>query len=581
MNAGDVLGSLLVQYGVRYVFGIPGGQTAPLYRFIGRSGGAIQHIHIRDERSGPYMADAYARVTGRLAVCDAVPGPGVVKFPSGLYEAYATSIPLIAVAGDIPRDWARLAPFACAAQGLDQPTLLRSVCKAVLPVTSGATMAAQVERAFAIATTGRAGPVVLNIPSDVMREEVDAAIPIAADTRYAGFPAVRVRPPAQDVEAAVRVLVQARRPVMVVGGGGLASRALDEVRTLAELLVMPVATSVSGKGVIAEDHPLAVGVLGGQYGEESANAVVREADVVFLVGLKSSQQSTFSWTLPTPAQRVVHLDVDPYEIGKVFATEVGLVGDAAAGLQDLHARIAELQPRAPDRSSWLEYVGQARRAWETDVASEAQPRTPIEPAYLLRELQRQTSADDIFVSDASFSVGWITSFYDVRKAGRRCIFPRGSATLGFGLPAAIGASLASPASRVVCVAGDGGITYAIGELSTCRKYNLPVTLVVLNNGCLGYSKWGERHGDRRYENVDFPPTDFATIARGFGCAGIRVERLDELGDAIAQGLRADGPVVLDVVVDEWAAPELRLRQERAALHKGQPAPSGPAALAAG
>lgn len=570
MNAGDVLGALLVQHGVRYVFGIPGGQTAPLYRFIGRSGGVIRHVHIRDERSGPYMADAYARVTGRLAVCDAVPGPGVVKFPSGLYEALASSVPLIAVAGDIARDWARLAPYACAAQGLDQPTLLRSVCKAVLPVTSGATMAAQVERAFAIATTGRAGPVVLNIPSDVMREEVDTWPP-AADARYSSVPAVRVRPPAEDVEGAARVLLQARRPVMVVGGGGLLSRAVDEVRTLAELLAMPVATTVSGKGVIAEGHPLAVGVVGGQYGEESANAVVREADVVFLVGFKSSQQSTFAWQLPTPEQRVVHLDVDPYEIGKVFATEVGLVGDAAAGLRDLHARIAALQPSAPDRSSWLEYVGRAKREWEADVEGEAQPRLPIEPAYLLRELQRQTAPDDIFVSDASFSVGWITSFYDVRHAGRRCIFARGSATLGFGLPAAIGASFAAPDSRVVCVAGDGGVAYALGELSTCRKYNLPVTLVVLNNGCLGYSKWGERHGEQRYENVDFPPTDFATIARGFGCTGIRVERPDELGDAISRSLREDGPSVLDVVVDEWAAPELRLRKERAALRQEQAA----------
>jgi acetolactate synthase I/II/III large subunit len=562
MKTGELLAELLVGYGVRYVFGIPGG-LASMYNAIGRSGGKIQHILVRDERSSVYAADAYGRVAGHVAVCDAVPGCGVVKLPSGLSEAYDSSTPVVVIAADIPRASRRFARYACAAQGMDQAALLAPVSKAVISIHSSADLPAAVHQAFREATTGRPGPVVIDLPTDVCAEECDPNEPPAvADERFSTYPALRTRPPSDAVDAAARLLIGAQRPVMVVGGGGMISRAYDQVRALAELLQMPVATSVSGKGIIEETHLLAIGVLGGQYGEESANQVVRAADVVFLVGFKSSQQSTFMWKLPTPEQQVIHLDVDPYEIGKVFKTEVGLVGDAAVGLEDVRARVAQLQPRAPERGAFLALLDEARRAWLADIGREMLPSKPIQPAYVVREVQRHLGPEDIVVSDASFSTGWVASFYDVQRAGRHCLFPRGSATLGFSLPATIGASLAAPGKRVAAIAGDGGITYGLGELSTLTKYSLPVTIVILNNSCLGYSRWGERHGERRYENVEFPPTNFAQIAQGFGCVGLRVEDPGDLGDALAQAVKLDGPAVIDVTVDEWATPELRLRRER-------------------
>jgi acetolactate synthase-1/2/3 large subunit len=202
------------------------------------------------------------------------------------------------------------------------------------------------------------------------------------------------------------------------------------------------------------------------------------------------------------------------------------------------------------------------------VENEMQARSPIRPQQVMGELQRQMRSQDIVVTDASFSIGWVTSFFDVRRAGRGCLFPRGSATLGFGLPAAIGARLAAPAdSRVVCVAGDGGIGYALGELATCRKYGLRITLLVLNNSGLGYSRWGERLSEGHYENVEYPATDFALIARGFGCAGLRVDAPDQVGDALAQALEAEGPTVLDVGIDKWETPELVLRKKRGTLRE--------------
>jgi acetolactate synthase-1/2/3 large subunit len=287
--------------------------------------------------------------------------------------------------------------------------------------------------------------------------------------------------------------------------------------------------------------------------------VVKEADLVFLVGFKSSQQSTYAWKLPRPDQVVIHLDIDPFEVAKAFNTEVCLIGDAALGLLDL-VEAADAIALNAIRSEWLERAAYLRDEWREVAAREAVPRTPILPQYLVRELERLIDPNDILVSDASFSIGWIASWFHTQRAGRVCLFPRGSATLGFGLPAAIGAAFAAPDRRVFCLAGDGGIAYALGELGTCRKYQLPIVLVILNNSCLGYSKWVEKLGEQNYDQVDYPPTDFAQIARGFGCHGVRIEAPDQFGDAVAEAMKNEGTTVIDVVVDEWATPELMLRQ---------------------
>lgn len=564
MQSGDLIAEMLIGYGVQYIFGIPGGQTLPLYNAVARRRDRIQHILVRDERTGPYAADAFARVSRRLAVCDAVPGPGVVKLPSGLSEAQTTSVPLICIAGDLQQDWRRYARYACAAQGVDQVALLSPVSKVVIPVSSQATLPDALRQAFREATTGRPGPVVINVPADVFSESWDPEIlPATVDPTYGHYPAQRPRPSTDTVHTAVDILLAAQRPVLVVGGGGLISGAEAEVEALAQALAIPVATTVTGKGTLREDHPLSVGVVGGQYAEDCANDVVRDADVVFLVGYKSSQQSTFLWLLPAPHQRILHLDIDPYEIGKIFATEVGMVGDARTGLRDVLDELRQRKAKPPDRTDWLAHVQAAKATWQAEVNRQTDDRSPILPQRVMRELQRQMAPEDILVSDASFAIGWVASYFDVRSAGRRCLFPRGSATLGFGLPAAIGARLADPEHRVVCVAGDGGIGYALSELSTCRKYDLAITVVILNNSCLGYSKWGERLGDQNFGDVEFPPTNFATIARGFGCQGIRVETPGQLAGALAVALRADTTTVVDVAVDEWATPELNLREHLA------------------
>jgi acetolactate synthase-1/2/3 large subunit len=275
--------------------------------------------------------------------------------------------------------------------------------------------------------------------------------------------------------------------------------------------------------------------------------------------MKSSQQVTTAWTVPRRDQRVVHLDVDGGEIAKVFTTEVGVVADARAGLLALGAAAP---PARPERGAWLARVGEAKRAWHREVAAEGVPAgPPVRPQYLMAEVARRLGPGDIVVSDASFAIGWIASHLDATRGGQRFLFPRGLASMGFGLPAAIGARIGEAQGKCLVVAGDGSITYAIGELSTLAKYGLDVVVVVLNNGCLGYSKFGEVlrwSGD--YESVEFPPTDFAMVARGFGCEGYSVTTPQEVPDAVERAFAFGGPALVDVRVDEWQTPELQLRK---------------------
>lgn len=559
MNSGNLLAEILKTHGIRYVFGIPGGQTQPFYDAIPQSD--LMHILVRDERSAPYAADAYARVTGHMAVCDAVPGPGVIKFPSGLAEALCSSSPLLAVAGDLPQAFMRYARYGCAAQGIgDQTTALEPLTKALFRVRTQGDLPRMATTAIKQATAGRPGPVVINIPADIMHLTWDPAT-LALDEAFAeDADGSAFRPASPDmakVDVAARTLEQARRPILVAGGGVLGSGAWIEVEALAETLDMAVVTTISGKGAMREDHPLYGGVMGSQYGEPCANVLVDEADVVFLVGFKSSQQSTNGWRRPRPDQTVIHLDIDPDEIGKVFQTTVGLVGDARAGLQLLCRRV----PVTPN-PAWRLRVKTLRQAWDEEVRAEMVCESElIWPQHVMREVARSLALEDIVISDASFSIGWVASYLDAHRAGRSFLFPRGSATLGFGLPAAIGAALGRPDARVFCVVGDGGIAYSVAELSTFVKYSLPVTVVVLNNQGLGYSRWGERRGHQQYENVDFPPADFRQIAQGFGLPSSRVETGAALAEAMQAMCVTDGPSLVEVMVDPWATPELTLRRE--------------------
>jgi acetolactate synthase-1/2/3 large subunit len=551
VHSGDLLTEMLINYGVEHIFGVPGGQTGALYDGVRSRAGDIQHVLMRDERSAAYAADAYARVTGRVGVCDATVGPGATKLPSGLAEAKHSSIPVLALLSDINQAHTGLADFGAASQALEQLEMLRPLVKWQAKATRQALLPELLRTALRQATTGRPGPAVLDIPEDVFNAEfTPGSLDSPARNHDGTFPSRRSAPEADAIGLAAHHLMQSERPVIVAGGGILISRAEQELVGLAATLDVPVATTWSGKGSIAENHPLALGLLGNM-GTTAAQEIVDDADLVFMIGTKSAQNSTFSWSVPRADQRVLHLDVDPAEIGKVFATAVGLAGDAQLGLALLQERV-----RTVARPRWRAKVAAAKARWERQREEErASNATPITPQRVIGELQRRWGATDLLVSDASFSCGWGGAYLELPAAGRHALFPRGIAGLGWGLPAAIGARFGHSEGTVVCLAGDGGFAYSLGELATAAHYKLKIVAIVLNNRALSWIKWNQRiNWGGRFQSSDFPDVNFALVAEGFGVRGVRVSEPEELGTALERAFAHHGPTVIDIITDEWETP---------------------------
>jgi acetolactate synthase-1/2/3 large subunit len=340
---------------------------------------------------------------------------------------------------------------------------------------------------------------------------------------------------------------------MIVGGGARISDAGREVAALAERLALPVATTTSGKGVIVEDHPLALGVLGALGGTGVAQRFVENADVIFAVGFKFGQNPTYRWSLPKGGQRIVQLDIDGAELGKVFPVEVGMVGDARAGLA---AMLAACQVNRTSDAVRAEIA--ARKAdWQAQMAGEANAAKPIKPQQVAALIDQLASRDSVLVCDASFASGWGGAYFQV-TGDRRAIFPRGMAGLGWGLPAAIGAQVARPKSQVIVLVGDGALSYCLGELATLTQEHMNVKVIVLNNSAMGWIKWEQAvFWNGRFESTDSINVDFATVARGLGCNGTRISDPAELRDALVQSFEADGPALVDVrtTASEAAVPK--------------------------
>jgi acetolactate synthase I/II/III large subunit len=556
-HGGAVLAGLLAEHGVRHVFGLPGGQTLALYDGILDLAPGLAHVLVRDERSAAYAADAYARVTGRVGVCDATVGPGAAKLPSGLGEALGASVPVVALVSDLPARMAAHRYRSAASQALDQATLLAPVTKWLASVPDLESMPGLVRQAFREAVSGRPGPVALLLPQDVLDSPAKPVAWRASSGRFATFPAFRPVPEPADIAASAAVLRRAARPFLLAGGGVMHSGAGSVVAELAVRLSAAVGTTLTGKGAISEDHPLSVGVVGTMGTSASASALA-EADVVLLAGCKASSGATYGWTLPRADQHVVQLDIDPAELGRAFEPAAAMLGDARAGLTAL---LTELDSgTGPDRSAWRARLARLTADWRAERDRERDSdAVPIAPQRVLRELETALGGADCLICDASLASGWGGAYLEQREAGRRVLFPRGLAGLGYGVPAAIGAAIgrasAGSAGRTVVLTGDGALGYAIGELATIMELRLPVTVVVLNNRSLGWIRWYRRITfGRGWEDFDFGDVAYADVARGFGMLGMRVTEPGQLTPALTAALSSDRPALVDVVTESWQTP---------------------------
>jgi len=544
-TGGQLVVDMLRAYGVRVVFGVPGDTSLALYDALchAQAQGEITHILARDERSAAYMADVYARVSFRPGVTEAPSGAGATYLAAGLAEPQASSVPVLALCSDT----ALAAKDRNALTALDQPALFAPITKWRTLVERAAQVPDAMRQAFRTATSGRPGAVQVTLPSDVLAESVDAPA-LHAEPACHSYPAYRTRPDPQAVECAAALLARADCPVIVAGGGAVGSGAWAELTALAEALGAAVGTSICGKGAIAEDHPLSMGVVGDNGGRPYANALLAESDLIFYVGCKTDSVTTEGWRLPprTTAQTILHLDVDPVEIGRNYPTAVGLVGDARLGLADLlvalRAHVAWPRPnplaarQAEVDAFWAEFQAKA-----------ASLSVPIKPQRVIQALSRLLPENNLIVADAGtptpFTAGYLRS-----AAGRRVIIPRGHGGLGYALPGALGAKLACPEATVVGLIGDGSFGMAAGELETLARLALPVTIIQFTNRCFGWIKALQQiFRDGRCFGVEFDAaTDHAAVARAFGLHAVRVDDPQQVEPALREALACGGPAFVDI-----------------------------------
>jgi acetolactate synthase-1/2/3 large subunit len=545
MSGGEALARMLREHGCGPMFGMGGFQLLPFYDAIRRLG--LTHRLIDDERSAAFAADAYARLSGRPGICDATLGPGATNLVTGLVESLNAGLPVVAIIGDTNRShsWKNMT------QEAEQHRILEPAVKAVIRIEDAARIPELVRRAFAVATSGRPGPVALLVPEDVAHAELEiATAELWADPATTAIPARRARPEAAAVERAAALLAGAARPLILAGGGVHLSAAYGPLLELAEGEGIPVAHTLSGKGSIPCVHPLSAGLFG-RY-SRIANELIESSDCLLAVGCKLGEIATKRYTLPVPATPLVHLDLDAGEIGRWARTEVGLWGDAREGLADLTAALGGGAERRAGRGDYLGEVERRHDAWRAETAPlYASGEQPIHMARLIGDLREVLADDGVLVADGGFASHWTGLLFDTHRAGRTFVTDRGFASIGYGLPGAMGAALARPGTPVVGITGDGGLNMTIGGLETARRAGVGFTLVVVNNAASGYVKALQHamFGPGAYQSSDLTELNYARLAEGFGCHGLRVEDPADLKGALAAAIaRDDVPSVVDVVV---------------------------------
>ena len=561
MHVGELLVDRLISYGVRYVFGCPGGQTLPMYNGIARRPGEIEHVLMRDERSGAYAADAYARATGRVGICDATVGPGASNLVSGLVEAFSASIPVLTVVSDIPRQWEHRRRLGSASQAFEQRKFLEGTVKWFGRVDVAENLPEILHACMRIATSGRPGPVVLEIPDDIFAgPAVEPTFDASPD--WAEFPRLRAAADPHPIAAAIALLRRKDKPVIIAGGGAMNAHAGAAVLDLARALGCPVTTTVSAKGLVPETDPLAAGVAG-RFGIPMANTIIEEADCVIFVGSKTGQTTTMGWTSPPLDTEVVHIDIDPDEIGRSYHATIGIFADARLGAEALAAAVRE----HGISTAWdHDQLRQLRDEWWEGPIQYKQPAPAgvVQPQDVLRIMRATMPASASLVTDASLASGWGASRWKATaESGRHFFAPRGLAGLGWGLPAAIGVAMARRHTdeRVVCLAGDGGWGYSMAEVETAARLNLRLVSVVLNNGTLAWIK--HTAANRNYEMVseDFRAVTYAEPAAGLGAKASFVTSADEFEEAFRTALddRSEIPWVIEVRSSDIETPVLQLR----------------------
>ncbi len=542
----DIVIETLKEENVEVIFGLPGGAIMEVYDALYRDG-SIKHILARHEQGAGHMAEGYAKATGKVGVAMTTSGPGATNIVTPIADAYMDSVPLVVITGQVPTHMIGNDAF----QEVDIVGITRPITKHNFLVRDIEELPLIIREAFYIAKTGRPGPVLVDIPKDITQQLSDVKIPSLEEVKKA-LPGYKphVEGNAQQIKKAAKLIMEAKRPVLYVGGGAVNAEAQEELIELAELMKIPVTTTTQGKGAFPENHPLSLRMLG-MHGTYYANMAVYNSDLLIAVGARFDDRVTGKIDEFAPDAKIIHIDIDPASISKNIIVDVPIVGDVKIVLRKL---INELKRKGAkilyleERERWLEQIEKWKKLHPLTYKNS---KKVIKPQYVIEQIYEVTSGDAIIVPGVGQHQMWAAMFYKFSYP-RQFLNSGGLGTMGFGLPAGIGAKIGRPEKEVFVVDGDGSFIMTMQEIITAVQYKVPVKVAIINNAYLGMVRqWQELFYDKRYSEVDLSlQPDFVKLAESMGAVGFRAEKPKEVREILEEAMRIDDrPVIMDFVVD--------------------------------
>ena len=536
MKGAKILVESLLKENVEVIFGYPGGSVIPFFDCLYDA--PIKFILPRHEQAAAHAADGYARVTGRPGVCVATSGPGATNLTTGIATAYMDSIPMVAITGQVKTSLIGNDAF----QEADLTGITRSITKHNYLVKDIGELAKTVKEAFYVASSGRPGPVLIDLPVDVQIQDAEFEYPSEVDIRsynptYFGHPG--------QIKRAIKAIYEAKKPVIIAGGGVIIAQAHEELLKFAEGIKAPVTTTLMGLGAFPSTHPLSLG-MPGMHGTVYANMAITESDLLISVGCRFDDRVTGRLDAFAPDAKIVHIDIDPTSISKNIKVDVPVVGDAKNILGQLNEEIKK--DKLANISGWTKKIKEWKK--KHPLTYKRSSKAKIKPQYVLEEIYKQTKGEAIIVTEVGQNQMWAAQFYQYDYP-RHFLSSGGLGTMGYGFPAAIGAKVAAPKKQVLDIAGDGSIQMNIQELATVATYNIGVKVVILNNNYLGMVRqWQELFYNRRYAATYLKNPDFVKVAQGYGVKGLRVKKDSEVKAAVKEILQHKGPVLADFWIEE-------------------------------
>ncbi len=555
LSGAEALVKLLDQHEVNYIFGLCGDTSLPFYDALYRLNHSIKHILTRDERSASYMADGYARVTGKVGVCEGPSGGGATYIIPGIVEANESSISVISITSDVPTTSIGHFPLT----ELNQKELFKPLTKWNEILNNPKKLGDNIRKAFKMSTSGRPGACHLSFPLDVQTAEISDE-DIWVNKKYCKFPSDLIKPDPKKIDLIAKEISKAKNPIIICGGALKNSFAEKELKKLVEKLNIVLATSVTGKGTLEDAHPNSLGVVGSNGGSLYTREVLQRSDLVIFIGCRAGSVTTEKWQYPSSKSKIIHIDIDPQVIGANYKTHISLVADAKKSLIELNKKIKK------NNFNGNKIVKGTKRKKFTEFNKLCKEKKGlIKPERIVKEINNAMPDNAYIVVDPGTPCPYFSAYYNFKKSGRYFITNRAHGALGYALPASIGVQIGKPKNKVVSVMGDGSFGFAVGELETAKRLKLPIIFVVISNSVYGWIKAGQKSSfNKRYYSVDFSRTDHAKVASSYGVKAWTVKKPNDLKKIISNAIKYEkGPCLIDIIsqpleeakapVSEWIA----------------------------